>query len=165
MMSLDKSDSIKYNWIDGAESLEKYAPGGYHPIMIGDMLHKRYRIVHKLGHGGYSTVWLARDTHADQYVAVKVGIAERDPDSLRQEIKTLQSLSASPASLSSTTFEQQQNRGCNSIPLALDEFELDGPNGTHLCYTQLLRYAILERSRSLAFFVLMLPERCRVASH
>jgi hypothetical protein len=33
---------IKYNWIDGAESLENYMPGGYHPIMIGDILHDRY---------------------------------------------------------------------------------------------------------------------------
>ncbi|KAE8153175.1 hypothetical protein BDV25DRAFT_149818 [Aspergillus avenaceus] len=29
---------FEYNWIDGAESLEKYGPGGYHPIMIGDVL-------------------------------------------------------------------------------------------------------------------------------
>ncbi|KJK67857.1 Eukaryotic elongation factor 5A hypusine DNA-binding OB fold [Aspergillus parasiticus SU-1] len=65
----------EYNWIDGAESLEKYKPGGYHPIMIGDMLHGRYHIVDKLGFGGYSTVWLARDTRLEQYVAVKVCIA------------------------------------------------------------------------------------------
>jgi hypothetical protein len=53
--------NFQYNWIDGAESLEKYKPGGYHPIMIGDILHKRYRVVDKLGFGGYSTVWLAHD--------------------------------------------------------------------------------------------------------
>lgn len=29
--------------------------------MIGDVLHERYQIVDKLGYGGYSTVWLARD--------------------------------------------------------------------------------------------------------
>jgi hypothetical protein len=51
---------FEYNWIDGAENLEKYKPQGYHPIMIGDVLHDRYRIVDKLGFGGYSTVWLAR---------------------------------------------------------------------------------------------------------
>lgn len=42
----------RYDWIDGAEPLEKYRPGGYHPVMIGDMLHQRYRIVDKLGFGG-----------------------------------------------------------------------------------------------------------------
>ncbi|GMG29428.1 unnamed protein product [Aspergillus oryzae] len=41
----------EYNWIDGTESLEKYKPGGYHPITIGDMLQGRYHIVDKLGFG------------------------------------------------------------------------------------------------------------------
>lgn len=64
-----------YNWVDGAETIEHYQPGGYHPVMIGDVLHKRYQIVDKLGYGGYSTVWLAHDTNFKQYVALKVGIA------------------------------------------------------------------------------------------
>ena len=33
----------------------------YHPITIGDHLHDRYQIVHKLGFGDRSTVWLAWD--------------------------------------------------------------------------------------------------------
>lgn len=65
-----------YNWINGAESLQKYRPGGYHPIMIGDMLNERYRVVDKLGFGGYSTIWLAQDTYLMRYVAVKVGISD-----------------------------------------------------------------------------------------
>jgi serine/threonine-protein kinase SRPK3 len=71
-----RNHPFKYNWIDGVESLEKYKPGGYHPIMIGDILHSRYRIVDKLGFGGYSTVWLARDACLERYVAVKVGVAD-----------------------------------------------------------------------------------------
>lgn len=44
------------------EDFEKYCPGGYHPICLNDTLHNgRYRIVHKLGFGAFSTVWLARD--------------------------------------------------------------------------------------------------------
>jgi serine/threonine-protein kinase SRPK3 len=39
-----------------------YHPGGYHPISIGDTFdHGRFRVLHKLGFGGSSTVWLARD--------------------------------------------------------------------------------------------------------
>ncbi|RAK87346.1 kinase-like protein [Aspergillus costaricaensis CBS 115574] len=114
-----------YNWIDGAESLEKYRPGGYHPNMIGDLLHDRYRIVDKLGYGGYSTVWLARDTHLERYVAVKAGIA----DSLPHETKILRALSA-PASVPLSV-----RAGLDSIPVPLDEFEVTGPNGTHPCYT------------------------------
>jgi len=70
-----KERCFEYNWIDGAETLEKYKPGGYHPIMFGDVLHSRYRIVDKLGYGGYSTIWLARDACSNRYFAVKVGIA------------------------------------------------------------------------------------------
>jgi serine/threonine-protein kinase SRPK3 len=111
----------EYNWIEGAESLEKYRLGGYHPLMIGDMLHGRYRIVDKLGFGGYSTIWLAQDTRLEQYVAVKVGIA----DALPHETKILRALSSSSS----------VHPGRKSIPSPLDEFELHGPNRTHPCYT------------------------------
>lgn len=36
---------------------EQYCGGGYHPVYISDEIHSgRYRIVHKLGYGSYSTV-------------------------------------------------------------------------------------------------------------
>ena len=45
------------------EWVEAYRPTGYHPIHFGDMLHDgRYRIIHKLGYGAFSTVWLANDS-------------------------------------------------------------------------------------------------------
>lgn len=45
-----------------AEPLHRYRKGGYHPIGLGDLLKDgRYKILHKLGWGGYSTVWAARD--------------------------------------------------------------------------------------------------------
>lgn len=44
------------------ENMSKYRPGGFHPIRLGDTLQDgRYQIYHKLGWGGFSTVWLARD--------------------------------------------------------------------------------------------------------
>lgn len=100
-----------------------YMPGGYHPVNLGDILHERYHIIDKLGHGGYSTVWLARDTQQEQYVAVKVCVA----DALPNEIKILKDLSASSS----------DHPGRNSVPRLLDEFTVDGPNGTHACYTML----------------------------
>ena len=112
--------SLEYNWINGVENLEKYKPKGYHPIMIGDVLHGRYRIVDKLGFGGYSTVWLAQDRYQEEYVAVKVGIANL----LSQEMKCLRALSASSL-----------HPGHDAIPFPLDEFEIRGPNGVHICYT------------------------------
>ena len=46
------------------ESPDRYRPGGYHPVHLGDIYHQRYKVIHKLGFGTYSTVWLARDLQA-----------------------------------------------------------------------------------------------------
>lgn len=35
-----------------------------------------YQLVDKLGYGGYSTIWLARDLQSARYVALKVIIAD-----------------------------------------------------------------------------------------
>lgn len=51
-----------------AEPLHRYKKGGYHPTGLGDLLKDgRYKILHKLGWGGYSTVWAARDQRFDTY--------------------------------------------------------------------------------------------------
>jgi len=45
-----------------AEPLHRYRPGGYHPLALGDTLkNERYKILHKLGWGSYSTTWAAKD--------------------------------------------------------------------------------------------------------
>lgn len=55
---------------EGIENEDKYKPGGYHPVTLGDVLpspsnsqsrNPRYRIMQKLGHGAFATIWLARD--------------------------------------------------------------------------------------------------------
>jgi serine/threonine protein kinase len=43
----------------GIENVQRYRPGGYHPVHIGDTLSK-YTVLHKLGYGGFSTVWLVK---------------------------------------------------------------------------------------------------------
>lgn len=79
--STSKEPIVEYSWIPGVETLSSYRPGGYHPAMIGDTLHDRYIIADKLGFGGYSTVWLARDTLQNKYVALKIntsGVSSRE---------------------------------------------------------------------------------------
>lgn len=50
-----------YYHIDDVERLDFYRPGGYNLIQVGNHLNQRYRVVHKLGYGTYSTIWLARE--------------------------------------------------------------------------------------------------------
>ena len=50
-----------------------YNQGGYHPVHLGDSFdNNRYHVIHKLGYGGYATVWLARDKKRHRYVALKI---------------------------------------------------------------------------------------------
>lgn len=66
---LSKELRYRVSHLDNAEDAEKYRKGGFHPIHLGDALHGgRYCVLHKLGHGGFSTVWLARDRIQDRLV-------------------------------------------------------------------------------------------------
>jgi serine/threonine protein kinase len=116
---------FKYVPIEEVERLEKYQPGGYHPILIGDILRSRYRVAHKLGYGAYSTTWLCRDYQSNTYVAVKVGTA----DSNDREVDVLNYLNHSTP---------LDHPGRTMIPSIKDRFVLHGPNGTHPCYVTTL---------------------------
>jgi serine/threonine protein kinase len=62
------------------ENSSDYCYGGYHPVVIGDVLGGRYEVINKLGYGHYSTVWFCRDKQkntSSEYVAVK--IVKSDP--------------------------------------------------------------------------------------
>ncbi|KAK4110796.1 kinase-like protein [Canariomyces notabilis] len=113
---------ILYEPVDDVERLDVYRPGGYHPIQVGDHLHNRYGVVHKLGHGSFSTIWLAKDEQLSKYVAIKVGTAYSD----HKEADIL-------AELASPACRKQDQRGNKLITPVFDRFTLDGPNGTHPC--------------------------------
>lgn len=128
-----QNGALRFAFIEDGEPPERYRPGGYHPLSIGDVLHQRYRIVHKLGFGSYSTIWLAKDVQQlDRCVAIKIKTAETDHDS--NETRTWRRLWAAandpqqPALPSHT-----RSVGIHSMPPIWDEFTVDGPNGTHRC--------------------------------
>lgn len=109
----------KYQWpeeLDDIEDVERYRPGGFHPIQISDVLGGKYRVLHKLGCGGFSTVWLARDSTDQRLYAVKVLAAnapENELDMLRYLRNTV---------------------GAHRNVLSLhDYFTIHGPNGSHSC--------------------------------
>lgn len=104
--------SVRYKYIEEVEVLEDYQPGGYHPVQINDTLHNdRYQIVHKLGHGTFSTAWLALDRNSSTYVAVKVGTADAD----KGEVDILSRLAMADVDEI-------------LIPRFLDSFIVKGPN-------------------------------------
>ncbi|KAF8345533.1 hypothetical protein F5887DRAFT_167103, partial [Amanita rubescens] len=68
----------RLSMFDRIENIEKYKPGGLHPVSIGDVFaNGRYKVLHKLGSGGSSTVWLARDSASETLVALKVLSADK----------------------------------------------------------------------------------------
>lgn len=105
---------------ESLEPLEEYQEGGFHPIHLDDMLGTsgRYRVIHKLGHGGFGTVWLCRDLQDPGYVAVKVMAGDVAPETL--------------SDLKLTQFDQSAS-GAEHIAIPLDTFSIIGPNGSHQC--------------------------------
>lgn len=104
------------------EYLEGYVPGGYHPTLIGDTFCSgRYTVVHKLGFGGYSTIWLAWDQQRRRYVSLKILTARASPDSHEGEV------------LHYLMKSDHTHSGKRFIPQLLDQFSFHGPNGHHRC--------------------------------
>jgi serine/threonine-protein kinase SRPK3 len=105
-----------------SESLERYRPGGYHPVNIDDAFHSgRYRVIQKLGWGGYSTVWLVYDSTLSRLAALKVVVSEISETS--NEVRILQRLASIPA----------KHDGQRHLSKLTDYFFHDGPNGRHQC--------------------------------
>ena len=112
----------EYEFIEGVEDLSMYRPGGYHPVAIGDSFcDGRYEVVTKLGHGGYSMIWLGRDHQLNRYVAIKIPIAQVENDA---ELKITRRL---------TSLLRQDPEGKRFVSVLLDHFTLIGPNGSHRC--------------------------------
>ncbi|KAK0629475.1 kinase-like domain-containing protein [Bombardia bombarda] len=117
------SDSEDSSWkylpfeLGECEDLENYEPGGFHPVHLGDVYDSHYRVVHKLWFGGFSTVWLARETIANRWVALKI-VAARESPTYHDRCVV-----ASRPSIA----------GSHLFAMVDREFWIDGPNGRHLC--------------------------------
>lgn len=118
-----RRDRYQYLLEGIVEDVEQYKTGGFHPIHLGDTFKDgRYCVLHKLGYGGFSTVWLARDTHQNSLVSLKVHIA-----SISQQRKDIELLRL----LDSRAGSDPRRKNILSIS---DDFTVDGPNGCHMCH-------------------------------
>lgn len=107
------------------EQVYDYELGGHHPVQLGDIFDDgRYRVLHKLGSGGYANVWLCRDLAAStpKYVALKILMAEDSTEDCRELLFAEQ--------LKVTGVADDTGPICAS----LRHFRADGPNGSHLCF-------------------------------
>ncbi|KIM46980.1 hypothetical protein M413DRAFT_63939 [Hebeloma cylindrosporum] len=128
---------------DDIECVEGYHPGGFHPIAIGDVFAQgRYRVVHKLGFGGSSTIWLARN-RSGKLVTLKV---------VRADVSSKPVDQVPELGVPRKLLEYVQERGPvvrSNIQTVQDHFMEDGPNGSHLCLVyQLAGPSILSMSDS-----------------
>ncbi|KAJ9150938.1 Kinase-like protein [Coniochaeta hoffmannii] len=106
------------------EDLERYRPGGLHPIIVGDTLGEgeQYEVVHKLGHGGFATVWLCWDHFTETWKAVKV-VAASASDQKCSELSILKHFGD----------VSDEELAAHHICLPRTNFFVEGPNGRHLC--------------------------------
>lgn len=127
---------VTYRCQEDVEKLELYRQGGYHPVEIGDQIYDRYTVLHKLGFGGFSTVWLAHDKQQNMLISLKIPIADTSQSSSGGQI--LRHLTQ-PASgwfmkIFGGLFRASHHHIGNAFVLtALNEFDILGPNGCHRC--------------------------------
>lgn len=106
--------------LDNCEDLEQYEPGGFHPVHIDDHYDDgRYRVIHKLGAGGFSTVWLAQDLPDRRWVGLKFIVAVESEGYIARSSAII----ADSVLVSSELLVKPER-----------EFWVDGPNGRHLCF-------------------------------
>ncbi|KAK9366188.1 protein kinase [Lipomyces kononenkoae] len=121
-----QSSSERLNSCQITEEPDLYKIGGFHRVSLGDTFDSgKYAVLRKLGYGQYSTVWLARDSKEQRYVALKMLRADcygGHHDIFEREI------------LSSEISGNSNHEGRHYVSHLLDGFQHEGPNGKHVCF-------------------------------
>ncbi|KAJ4399516.1 hypothetical protein N0V85_006001 [Neurospora sp. IMI 360204] len=135
-------DIHDYKVTSPIESLNDYGPGSFHPVHIGDTLGplsdpSRFRVLHKLGRGGFGTVWLCRDIRDGKPKALKILSGGASKEAAREcpDLKALQLLTQSSPQASQAPQTAEDLLRNHHIALPTEYFWLPyQPNVTHLCF-------------------------------
>lgn len=122
------------------EGADGYRKGGYHVVNVGEIYNNRYKVMHKLGWGHFSTVWLCQDLEANTLVALKVQkSAQHYTEAAYDEIELL-TVAAKKSnnkewieSISERQFFSSKADSLTGCVELLNYFEHVGPNGKHVC--------------------------------
>ncbi|KAL4427663.1 hypothetical protein ABPG75_001752 [Micractinium tetrahymenae] len=108
---------------DEQEDEEDYKRGGYHRVRVGEKFKDgRYTVLHKLGWGHFSTVWMVQDEQTGRQGAMKVvKSAAHYTEAARDEITLLSQIAEKDP--------EDKHYCCRMI----DWFEHVGPHGRHVC--------------------------------
>lgn len=137
----DAGDELEEN----AEDMRRYwFEPLFYPMQIGQVLDQRYRIEHKLGHGGFSTVWMAHDSKTQTDVALKV-----------------LSLTASRTNTEIAMHREIRQRVTDTsrFLLSQDTFSLSGHMGTH----RVLVFPLQGPNLQSCFYSMSLASRMSIA--
>ncbi|KUJ14951.1 kinase-like protein [Mollisia scopiformis] len=116
---ISMSRQYHYQRSDNIEDIEDYRPGGYHPVELGDVIENQYEVMLKLGHGGFSTVWLVHDTSSERFLAMKIVMAEASEEAFETEKRL-------------DEFEKSVNADQGFVGFSEARWWFQGPNGNHL---------------------------------
>ncbi|KAK8848615.1 kinase-like domain-containing protein [Apiospora arundinis] len=111
------------------ENPEDYQPGGLCPIDISvyeksSFIAGRFQVIHKLGFGGFGSVWLCYEAAAKKWRAVKVSRASLASDNNGELI-----VNSVMSDRSVTVAEALEHQ----VVLPLETFWIESINGKHLC--------------------------------
>ncbi|KAF2105293.1 kinase-like domain-containing protein [Lophiotrema nucula] len=107
----------------------KFGKNYFCPIVLGQLVHNRYRVLSLLGWGGYAMVWLAVDqcsSPSPKYVALKIfrGAEKSNDEYSSNEERQLRKL----------ILERDRGGiGRRNIIELFDAFEVESSNGVHRC--------------------------------
>ncbi|KAF4213392.1 hypothetical protein CNMCM5878_000026 [Aspergillus fumigatiaffinis] len=123
----DKGTPIPQQELVDEEVCPNYNSATFYPAKPGEVLAKRFQLLVKIGWGSQSTIWLARDIsrlkwQSEQTVALKI-INCNNADDARHEKEIESHISQ----------QNPEHRGRVILRTCLDDFEVTGPEGKHMC--------------------------------